>query len=121
MPCGRPDRHHAGVSNPFRLLRESLWNLSLEPADQRSELNGTAVTDELALDLANAVESLERTQQAAGTRPGEDLLAEVRRLNALLAAQPDDAMWEDDSLDRHPTWAEARRLARSLLPLVPSA
>jgi hypothetical protein len=79
------------------------------------------VTDELALDLANAVESLEYAQETAGTQLADDVLAELRRLNALLDAPSDDALWEEHSLDRHPTWAEARRVSRELLPRLPGA
>jgi hypothetical protein len=38
------------VPVPFRLLRDALWQLSLEPDEQRRELEGTIVTDELAFE-----------------------------------------------------------------------
>ena len=105
----------------FPVLREALWHLSLEPHHQREELAGMVVPDELALDLANAVDSLEHAQETAGIRLASSLVGEVRRLCDMLDVSPGDPLWDDRSLDRHPTWAEARRVARDLLELLPSA
>jgi hypothetical protein len=41
----------------YTLLRNALRNLSLEPGDQRRALAGGVLTDELALDVENAVRS----------------------------------------------------------------
>lgn len=79
------------------------------------------VTDELALDLVNAVDSLEYAQETAGIWLAENLVAEVRRLCDMLAVPPGDPLWDDRSLDSHPTWAEARRVAREVLRLLPNA
>lgn len=117
----RDDAQRAAEALPFRLLRVAVWQLSLEPDEQRLELKGMAVTDELALDLDNAIASLEYEQESSGLRIADDVLAGVQLLNALVEAPPDDALWQDESLDRHPAWAAARRVARELLPLLPSA
>ena len=85
---------------PFSLLRGALWNLSLEPEEQRRELSGTVVTDELALDLDNAVASLEHAQRTADVALSEEVLDAVRRLNETLAAPQGDALWNEDALDR---------------------
>lgn len=120
-PASRDIRQYAWVSVSFRLLRDALKNLSLEPDEQRRELSGTVVTDELALDLDNAVRSLDEAQRTAGIALADGLLTELRRLNALLDAPPGDEFWSDVALDRHRGWAEAREIARALLALVPSA
>lgn len=73
------------------------------------------VTDELALDLANAVESLEYAQESAGVRLDGDLVVDLQRWQTLLDAERGDDLWADSSLDSHPTWAKARRLATELL------
>ena len=104
----------------FELLRSALHQLSLEPNDQRQELAGTVVTDELALDLSNAVASLSHTSEVAGVELAPELVEALERLNQSLGAPPGDPLWDDAALDRHPVWAEARLVARSLLPNVPS-
>ena len=108
------------MTEPFHLLRDALWQLGLEADEQRRELSGTVVPDELALDLANAVESIEYAQKSAGLRLTEDVFADLERLSALFDASPGDPFWADESLDHHPTWAEARRRARAILPRLPS-
>ena len=105
---------------PFGILRDALWQLSLEPNEQRQHLAGMAVTDELALDLDNAASSLTYAAESAGVPLPEEVVREVQRLNALTSVAPGDPLWDDEALDRHPTWADARATARRLLPLVPS-
>ena len=109
------------MTAPFRLLHDAIRNLSLEPDEQRRALAGMVVTDELALDLDNAVTSLRHAQETAGIELAGNLVTGAQRLCALLDAPPGDALWADGALDTHPTWAEARLLARDLLPLLPTA
>ncbi len=66
---------------PFRLLRDALWQLSLEPDEQRKALAGTAVTDELAIDLDNAVASLANASEEAGTTLTQDVVAALAHLS----------------------------------------
>ncbi|GAA5021337.1 hypothetical protein [Actinopolymorpha pittospori] len=106
---------------PFRLLRDALIQLALDPQQQRQVLAGTVVTDELVLDLDNAVASLEHESQRTGITLDEALLSALRELNDLLGAQSSDELWDDESLDTHPTWAHARQKARELLPQLPTA
>ncbi|MBJ7452160.1 MAG: hypothetical protein JHC71_08770 [Blastococcus sp.] len=104
----------------FPLLREALWQLSLEPREQRAALAGTVVTDELTLDLRNAMESLPYACEVAGISLDMGVLASLERLTRLLDAEPGDELWGDEALDKHPAWAEARGVAREVLPLIPS-
>jgi hypothetical protein len=104
----------------FELLRSALHQLSLEPNDQRQELARTVVTDELALDLSDAVASLSHASEVAGVELAAELIEAVERLNQSLGAPPGDPFWDDAALDRHPIWAEARLVARSLLRNLPS-
>lgn len=109
------------VPVPFRLLRDALWQLSLEPSEQRMALEGSAITDELALDLDNAVASLQHASEAAGKVLDPDVLEAVRALNAAFGMHgPEDEMWVDAALDRHAVWAQARKTARALLPRLPA-
>jgi hypothetical protein len=104
---------------PFRLLREALAQLGLGPEEQRRVLAGSAVTDELALDLDHAVLSLAFESERSGVVLPHRLLSELRELNDLLDAPPADSLWDDDSLETHPTWAQAREQARRLLSQLP--
>ncbi len=104
---------------PFRMLRDALWQLSLEPDEQRKALQGTAVTDELALDLDYAVTSLRHASEQAGLNLSEDIMTGLAYLTELLLAPPEAPLWDDEALDRHPVWAEARTKSRALLPLLP--
>ena len=109
------------MTAPFRLLRDALWQLSLEPIEQREALKGMAVTDELALDLDNAVASMQYASEAAGRTLDADVLEAVRSLNATLGEHgPDDSLWDDAALDLDTIWAQARETARALLPRLPS-
>jgi hypothetical protein len=83
-------------------------------------LAGTVVTDELMLDYVNAIESLPNASEVAGVSLDEKVQASLERLNRLLDAEPGDKFWDDQALDTHPAWAEARVLAREVLPLIPS-
>ncbi len=109
------------VTVPFPLLREALWQLSLEPDEQRKSLHGMVVTDELALDLDNAVTSLAYASDQAGRTLSEGVVVALTELNQLLSAPPEDELWDSESLDTHPSWARARAraLSRRLLPLLP--
>jgi hypothetical protein len=109
------------VTIPFRLLRDALIQLALDPQQQRQVLAGTVVTDELVLDLDNAVDSLEHESQRTGIALDEALLSALRELNDRLTALSSDELWDDQSLDTHPTWAHARQTARDLLPQLPTA
>jgi hypothetical protein len=106
---------------PFRLLRDALTQLSLDPQAQRNALAGSVVTDELALDLDHALQSLRYESQRTGIVLDDALCTELRDLNNQLAAPPGDPLWNDESLDTHPTWAAARRTARQLLSRLPPA
>jgi hypothetical protein len=108
------------VTIPFRLLRDALTQLSLDPQAQRKALAGCIVTDELALDLGNAVLSLPNESQRTGITLDSALQAALRDLNSRLDAPPSDPLWDDESLDTHPTWIAARRTARQLLSQLPS-
>lgn len=107
------------MSVPFRLLREALTQLGLGPEQQRQALAGFAVTDELALDLDHAVLSLAFESERSGVVLPSQLLSELRELNDLLDAPPSDSLWDDDFLDTHPIWAQARDQARRLLSQLP--
>lgn len=115
----RHRRYPRLVTVPFRLLRDALWQLSLEPDEQRKALDGMAVTDELALDLDNAVASLAHASEEAGMTLGEDVVAALAHLNESLSAPSEDPLWDGEVLDRHPAWAEARAISRRLLSLLP--
>ncbi|MGX5656930.1 hypothetical protein ACWKWC_19310 [Geodermatophilus nigrescens] len=108
------------MTAPFALLRDALRRLSLEPSEQRAALAGTVVTDELALDLDNAMQALRHESELAGVSLDQEVQASLWRLNGLLDAQPGDRLWADAALDDHPTWAEARLVARQVLPLIPA-
>ncbi len=107
------------MTAPYGLLRDALWQLSLEPDEQRKALAGMAVTDELALDLENAVLSLNHAAEEAGVALPDEVKAAVTSLHERLNAPPDADLWDNEALDRHPVWAEARAEARRLLPLLP--
>ena len=107
------------VTAPFPLLRDALRRLSLEPTEQRAALVGTVVTDELALDLDNAMQALRHESEMAGVTLDPEVQASLWRLNGLLDAQRGNRLWTDAALDDHPTWAEARIVARQVLPLIP--
>lgn len=113
-------RYFPFVEPPFPLLQEALVRLSREPEEQRAALAGTVVTDELALDLDNAMQSLPDASEVAGVRFDEKVRSSLDRLSRLLEAQPGDELWDDKALDTHPAWAEARALAREVLWLIPS-
>jgi hypothetical protein len=50
----------------------------------------------------------------------EGVVDALERLNRAFGAHgPADQVWNDVALDRHPTWAEARSVARQLLPQIP--
>ncbi|MBI4943825.1 MAG: hypothetical protein HY830_24040 [Actinobacteria bacterium] len=107
----------------FRLLREALAVLALPAERQREALAGTAVTDELVLDLDNAVCSLKYEMDRTGIRLPPALVEALQQFKDALSAPPEDPLWDDISLDQHPTWASARVTAlelrdqvRALLP-----
>ena len=106
---------------PYRLLRDALWQLSLEPDEQRKALAGMAVTDELANDLDNAVLSLNHAEEEAGVALTDEVRAAVTSLLDRLDAPPEADLWDDEALDRHSVWSEARVEARRLLPLLPQS
>jgi len=103
----------------FQLLRDVLTKLALPPELQRQVLAGTVVTDELALDLDNAVGSLNYEMDRTGITLTSTILTDLRRLNEALTAPPADVLWDDASLDRHPVWAAARQTASALLTQLP--
>lgn len=109
------------MGDSYFLLRDALTRLSLEPDEQRAALAGSAVTDELALDFANAVESIGYQASIAGVDLAPAVLEAVRDLNGMLgAAPPGDWLWTEEALDRHPLWAEARTVARTVLSELPA-
>jgi hypothetical protein len=77
-------------------------------------------TGELALDLDNAMQSLPYATEMAGVSLDEEVQTSLERLTRLFDAEPTDELWDEAALDTHPTWAEARALAREVLPLIPS-
>jgi hypothetical protein len=96
----------------YTLSRDAVRNLSLEPDEQRRALGGGVVTDELALDLENAVRSLGAAANVGPIDLPPEVLRGVHRLNAQFAATPPrDPAWVDESLERHALWAEAGRVA----------
>lgn len=103
----------------FGLLRSALRQLALNPDEQRRELAGTCVTDELALDLENAVSSLAYAQEAERQTLPESLVTALTALLATLDAAPDDEVWDESALDHHVVWTAARTEARSLLDQLP--
>ena len=103
----------------FGILREALWRLSLNAEQQRTVLAGTVVTDELALDLDNAVKSLRFASAQAGVVLSPEFLSALSSIEALFAAAPGDPLWDDESLDHHEAWASARAQARQLQLLLP--
>jgi len=107
------------MADPYLLLRDALRQLSLEPEAQRKALPGTVVTDELALDLNNAVQSIQHAKDEAGFALPAEIVSAVVSLNETLSAPPNTDLWERGALDRHPAWAQARTIARQLLPLIP--
>jgi hypothetical protein len=108
-------RHHSLQAPPGGSL-----HLSLEPAEQRRVLEGFPVTDELTLDLDHAVLSLEYTSEQAGIRLPEGVVAALERLNRAFGAHGlAGQLGNDGALDRHPMRAEARSVARQLLPQIP--
>jgi hypothetical protein len=107
------------VTVPFRLVRDALARLSLEPKAQRDALAGSVVSDELALDLDNAVSSLRYESQRTGIVLPGPFIAALRDLNDRLDAPPGDSLWDDAALETHPTWDAARRNARVLLAQLP--
>lgn len=107
------------MTAPFRLLRDALTQLSLEPHEQRIALAGSVVTDELALDLDNALQSLRHESQRTGIALNTALLTALSDLNNRLNAAPNDPLWNDEFLDTHPTWLAARQTARQLLSQLP--
>jgi hypothetical protein len=118
---GRREGYGRQVTIPFRLLRDALTQLSLDPRAQRSALAGSVVTDELALDLDNALLSLQYESERTGIVLDNALVTALRDLGSSLDVPPGDPLWDDESIDTHPTWAAARRIARQLLPKVASA
>jgi hypothetical protein len=102
------------VSGPIVLLRDSLAQLAAEPPEQEERLSGMVVRDELALDFANAVESL-------ASLPDADMLdgstmADLRGLYDRISVGPDDSLWTEDLYS--PRWAEVRSLAAGLIERV---
>jgi hypothetical protein len=94
--------------------------LSLGPDEHRKELQGSDVTFELADGIDNAVLSLNYAEETAGISLMEDVVDELRKLDALFNdRRPDDSLWEPDSLDGHPVWSDARLRARDLIARIP--
>ena len=91
-----------------RLLRDALHRLAMDADAQRQALAGSVVTEELALDLDHAV-------QTVGGSVGPAVLGELQQLNSSFDAPPGDPLWRDAALDTHPVWAAARDTARRLL------
>ncbi|WP_142158249.1 hypothetical protein [Cellulomonas sp. SLBN-39] len=109
------------MTTSFPLLRDALTNLALPPERQRQALAGTVVPDELALDLDNAVRSLDDAMERAGIQLAPAVVAAVEELNDSLAAPPADDLWNDVALAQHPAWIAARRRAAELLAQIPPA
>lgn len=109
------------MTTSFPLLRGALTNLALPPERQQQVLAGAAVPDELALDLDNAVRSLDDAMERAGVQLAPTVVAAVEQLNDSLAAPPADDLWADAALAQHPVWIAARQRAAELLALMPPA
>ena len=58
--------------------------------------------------------------ERAGVTLDPGLQTALRELERSIDAPPSDPLWEDASLDTHPTWIEARRTARQLLARLPA-
>ena len=65
------------------------------------------------------MQALPHASALAGVSLDPEVQASLWRLNRLLDAQPGDRLWADAALDDHPTWAEARIVARQVLLLIP--
>lgn len=109
------------MTTSFPLLRDALTNLALPPERQRQTHAGTAVPDELALDLDTALRSLDGAMERAGVQLAPAVVAAVEQLNDSLAAPPADGLWDDAALAQHPAWISARQRAAELLTLMPPA
>lgn len=73
---------------PFDILREALEQLSWDADTQRRAFTDAAVTDELALDLDNAVRSLPHRAERLGITLDPELIADLTALLALFDAPP---------------------------------
>ncbi|GAB2594249.1 hypothetical protein [Microlunatus antarcticus] len=115
------DPRYVGPADPFALLRESLGRLVLPAAEQRRLFAGAVVTDELVLDLDNAVVSIDPRVEAAGVELDPGVRSALKALNDALTAPSDDPFWRDEALDAHPAWLLARAWATDLLARLPEA
>ena len=110
---------HVGHVDPFALLWEALGHLALPAVEQRRMFAGGVVTDELVLDLENAVVSIDARVEAAGVELDPGLRSALRALYDALTAPPDDPFWRDEALGTHPAWLLARAWATDLLTRLP--
>lgn len=98
----------------YSILVQSLRLVAASPQDQRAAMpDFVSVTDEVATTFGDAfllVPQLERVG-----RVGDRCTTYMRRLDAHLGAMPHEEVADPASLDDHPFWAEARRLAREAL------
>lgn len=103
------------MSPRFGLLREALEHLSWDAPTQRRHFDGAVATDELALDLDNALVSLPHECERLAVTLEPDLAAALAELHTALGDAPGSGLWDPASLDSHPTWAFARCTAARLL------
>jgi hypothetical protein len=96
------------------LLREALANLAAEPSAQEERLRGAVVQDELALDFANAFESLASLAEADALDSGT--ITDLRVLHDKFSVGPGDSLWSEDLYS--PRWAEIRTMAARLIERV---
>jgi hypothetical protein len=106
------------VDTALRLMRDALRRLSLNATAQRAEFQGAVVTDELALDFDNALQSFRGAREADGNPSEAEIDALLTRLEDLLSAPPAARFWDAGALDRDPDWEEARAIAREALSLL---
>ncbi len=104
----------AMTSGPLALLRKALESLAADSVEQQRRLRGAVIQDELALDFASAFASL--ASLPANDRPNDATMADLRVLDEVLSAGPEDPLWSE-GLDST-RWAQIRAFAARLIDRV---
>jgi hypothetical protein len=82
------------VPGPIALLRKALANLAAEPSEQEERLSRIVIQDELALDFANAFESLASLTEA--DLLDDSTMTDLSVLYEKFSVGPDDSLWLED-------------------------
>lgn len=77
------------------------------------------MTDELALDFGNALQSFRAAREPLDNRSDAAVEALLARLDRLLNTTPNAPFWDANALDRDPDWEAVRVIAREALSLLP--